>query len=248
MFQKRRLRVFAGPNGSGKTSLFERVKRQYRTGFWINADCIEKEISEKGFINIEEFNLHLKQSDFELFCRLNDAVSLITKLEKLGQQINICIKNNIIVHQSKKIYSYEAALIASFIREKLRESDQTFSFETVMSHVSKLEEMKTAKERGYRIYLYFVCLDTPEMSMSRVQNRTEKGGHLVDTEKITDRYYRTLDNLIPAITLTNRTYLFDNSDSMKLIAEVHEGNLSIRDDELSLPDWFIHYVVNKIST
>ena len=60
----------------------------------------------------------------------------------------------------------------------------SFSFETVMSHPSKIKELKKAKEKGYRIYLYFVCTDDAEINVNRVANRIEKGGHPVDVYKI----------------------------------------------------------------
>ncbi|MDR3109230.1 MAG: hypothetical protein LBU65_06025 [Planctomycetaceae bacterium] len=164
---------------------------------------------------MEEFGLTLKQNDFDMFCDSDSAKSLILKTEKLGRGINVFVNENIIVHKTRKAYSYEAALIASFIREKRSETNQCFSFETVMSHRSKLDEIKITKERGYRTYPYFVCLENPDINISRVQDRVAKGGHGVDSEKITSRYYRTLDNLIPAVKLSSRAYLFDNSVDAK---------------------------------
>lgn len=116
-----------------------------------------------------------------------------------------------------------------------------------MSHVSKLDEIKAAAKNGYKTYLYFVCLDDPELNISRVNNRVEKGGHMVPKDKIIGRYHRTLENLLPAISLTDKAYLFDNSgNAMVLIAEVNNGEIVVLVDQNKLPNWFIQYVVNEL--
>lgn len=116
-----------------------------------------------------------------------------------------------------------------------------------MSHISKLDEIRNAKELGYKTYLYFVCLDDSQLNISRVQNRVKKGGHSVPQNKIIERYLRTLDNLLPAVLLVEKAYLFDNSsEKMLLVAEVLQGELTILVEEEKLPNWFIEYIVNKM--
>ena len=67
MSTTKRLRVFGGPNGSGKSTLFSSIADQFNVGHFINSDEIEKEISSKGFINIEQFGLYLTQKDLDVF-------------------------------------------------------------------------------------------------------------------------------------------------------------------------------------
>jgi len=115
-----------------------------------------------------------------------------------------------------------------------------------MSHESKLQEISEAKNRGYKTYLYFVCLDDVEVNISRVDNRVNQGGHSVDDGKIKARYIRTLDNLLHAINLADESYLFDNSNEMLLFAEVKNGEINILVDEEFIPNWFFEYVVNRM--
>jgi predicted ABC-type ATPase len=113
-----------------------------------------------------------------------------------------------------------------------------------MSHESKIHEIKNAKDIGYKTYLYFICIDDPEINISRVQNRVEKGGHPVENKKIEERYYRTLQNLIHAIELCDKSYLFDNSgEKLTLIAKISESKLELIVDPEKLPNWFIEYVL-----
>lgn len=88
-----------------------------------------------------------------------DAKSLIQKSSESNHPIHFEIKENIIVDKAKDIHSYEGALISSLLREKLLEQGNDYSFETVMSHISKINDIQTAKQKGYKTYLYFICID-----------------------------------------------------------------------------------------
>lgn len=83
-----------------------------------------------------------------------------------------------------------AQIIADFLRKKLLSSRKKFSFETVFSHRGKLEIMKQAKAEGYKVYLYFVSTENPEINKERVQLRVRNNGHDVPPDKIVSRYYR----------------------------------------------------------
>lgn len=241
---KARLRIFAGPNGSGKSTLFESFSKKYNAGVFLNADLIENELSTKGFIDINEFNLNLTQRDLDDFLETERAVSLIKKSVDDNHKIDISLKENIIVDVEKETHSYEGALISSFLRHYLQEKNIDFCFETVMSHPSKIQEIKEAKQKGYKTYLYFICIDDPEVNVSRVENRVEKGGHNVDPEKISSRYYNTLKNLIQMIEIIDKCYLFDNSsEEFKLIAKISQNQLSLEVEPSELPNWFVNYVL-----
>ena len=239
-----RLRIFAGPNGSGKSTLFDSFSKKYNTGVFLNADLLENELATKGFIDLNEFNLNLTLLDLDEFLKTERAVSLIKKSVDDNHKIDIHLKENIIVDAEKETHSYEGALISSFLRHYLQELNIDFCFETVMSHPSKIEEIIEAKQKGYKTYLYFICIDDPEVNVSRVENRVEKGGHNVDHRKISSRYYNTLNNLIKMIEIIDKCYLFDNSsEEFNLIAKISDGKLSLEVEPNELPNWFLDYVI-----
>lgn len=246
MPQSKRLRIFAGPNGSGKSTLFDTLKSKYNTGRFINADIIETEIRQNKFVNIDDYNLKLNQSNLDAFLNQESTISLINKAKYKEFEINLKIIDNLIISKSEKTNSYEAALITSFFRNALINSNQTFSCETVMTHFSKLEEINYAKSKDFKTYLYFICLEDANLNISRVKNRVLKGGHDVDENLVTERYNKTLSNLFPAINIVDKFYIFDNSKVMKLIAEGNRTSLTLQIDEKDLPNWFIEYVLNKI--
>lgn len=191
------------------------------------------------------YGLKLTQDDLIDFYQSPNAKTLLEKSQVTGHTIDIEIKENIIVDKSRDAHSYEAALITSFIRENLLKKGISYTFETVMSHPSKLDEIVEAQKYGYKIYLYFICLEEATLNISRVNDRIRKGGHKVDPEKIKTRYLNTLQNLYPALKLVDRAYLFDNSDEMLMIAEIDNGELTLNVDQELFPNWFIEHVVNK---
>lgn len=242
MPSNKKIRIFAGPNGSGKSTLFHEFSKNYNTGFFINADILEKKLAESGLIDLKEIGLDATQDDLDAFMTLDSSITLFNKAAEEGHVIDVFVKENFIVDASKETHSYEGAFIASFIRHLLITQNKSFSFETVMSHTSKIDEIKQVVSLGYNAYLYFVCIDSPEVNVSRVNNRVEKGGHEVAEDKIIDRYYRTLENLHLALPHCYRAYLFDNSGKEQLlIAEVYKGSMELKTDKL--PNWFIKFVL-----
>ena len=245
MPSQNRVRIYAGPNGSGKSSLYKAISKEYISGIFVNADKIEKQLKTIGFIDLTEFNLKIGVSQFKKFKNLPQSLSLIKKAIREGFSIDVIVKDNFILKESKSTNSYEAAFVASFIRHSLLEVKRDFTYETVMSDRYKLDEIIEANKLGYKTYLYFICTDDFEKNIERVKNRVLKNGHDVNEEKIKKRYFKTLDNLSDAIKLVHRAYIFDNSgDKYELLAEIYQG-IAFKFHTESIPQWFEKYVFNK---
>lgn len=104
-----------------------------------------------------------------------------------------------------------AQLKADRMREECLTRRYSFSFETVMSHISKVEFMRRAKAAGYRVTCYFVATGDPDINRLRVQTRVSLGGHDVPKDRILARYHRSIANLPKALTVCDKTVVFDNS-------------------------------------
>jgi hypothetical protein len=61
------------------------------------------------------------------------------------------------------------------------------------------------------VYLYFIGTDDPQTNIERVALRVAQGGHDVPTQKIRDRWLRTMTLLQQAIRSSDQSYVFDNS-------------------------------------
>jgi len=156
----------------------------------------------------------------------NEGKSWLDKAESEKLSINISLsENNLLISNSQFTGKYDAAIAADFVRYQLLMQNSTFTFETVLSHPSKLN-LQQAKELGYRNYLYFVCTVDPTININRVTQRVALKGHNVPEEKIVNRYYGSLALLPSLIPQTPRTFLFDNSaenSEISLIAEIENG-------------------------
>jgi predicted ABC-type ATPase len=241
-----RLRIIAGPNGSGKTTLTKDLRENYQLNFgqYLNADDIENLLRVNQKISFRRFGTTLRIAEFTQF--YNDHTL------KGRAAAKFAIRYNTLYLTSKlPANTYFPTLLADFIRQKLLEEKQTFSFETVMSGSDKLALLETAKQHGYRVYLYFICIEKdehgkPSVNLDRIKDRVKKKGHNVDEAKVVDRYYKTLENLLPAIKYTDRAYLFDNSGTgYKLVAEITDG-YEIDFDPDFIPQWFEEFVLNKL--
>lgn len=245
MPQKSKLRIFAGPNGSGKTTLFDSIKSSYfSTRIFINADLLEEDFKRKNFINLSDFEINITNTDFESFCFQS---GLFVKAGFNAASWNLVVKENVIVRSTLEpvIYnSYHFAIIADFIRYSLIKSKKSFSFETVFSHPSKLDLIDFAHQNNYKVYLYFIGTETPKMNVERVKDRVLKGGHLVNQDKIENRYFLTMDLLIEMIKKVYQTYLWDNSETQDYVGEICDGTLDL---QLSnIPNWIDKYILDKI--
>jgi predicted ABC-type ATPase len=241
----KRLRILAGPNGSGKSSVYKTLvqKKEFQWGVFVNADEIEKKLREEQYLNIqsygvEDFDWGKFQADYQSFVDLKGGKCGVDNLRYIDKKL--------FVLDAHLVDSYLASYVATYIRNGLlllNKKDFTFTIETVMSHESKLDFMRAARERGYRIYLYYISTSSPEINVGRVATRVLSGGHNVPEDKIKSRYERSLRNLHEAILLSDRAYIFDNSESShKWIAEYDGATGELRYKEDEIPQWVGQYV------
>ena len=229
-----RLRLFAGPNGSGKSALLEELRGKFNLGIYVNADEIEKLLGRQRFLHASDFQLHVAQADFAAFLAGGQTAVGAQTSEMLGLQV---VENIMVVRPGAVVNSYVAATVADFLRHQLLAAGVSFTFESVMSHRSKLDFLRLATSKGYRTYLYYIATETPAVNVARVSNRVSKGGHGVSTEKIVSRYAKSLALLVETMQAVNRAYLFDNSgSSIWWFAECGSKKLTIIGEEM--PEWF----------
>lgn len=165
--------VFAGPNGSGKTSLIDEVKKTGLAALggifpipthFINPDQVAKDLT----------------GDF--------------------------------ASQEERDRAAQTAAIK--MRLSAIENHQTFAFETVMSHTSRINELVSLKNQGYHVLLVFITTNDPEKNVLRVIDRYQSKtttGHFVAPVDVRKRYYRTLALLPKAVEIADAVFVYDNS-------------------------------------
>lgn len=239
---QKRMRVFAGPNGSGKTTIVKNLMSEVPFGIYVNADDIEKIMHQTKVLLFDSYNLKVQQEDLQTFFRNSTFAPVKRNEPNLWEKLTV--KDNLL-HATAEIDSYLAADLAEFIRQQLLHDGQSFTYETVMSHEGKIDFLKRAKSLGYRVYLYYVATEDPEINVSRVKLRVAQEGHNVKEEVIRSRYFKSLQQLKSAVKLSNRAYIFDNSGKVSLlIAEVTNGEDVTIIDTKVIPNWLVTYLVN----
>ena len=239
----RRMRVFAGPNGSGKTTMVKSLQAEIPFGVYVNADDIESLLKESKVLLFNAYQLVVTQSQLQLFFKESMFAPIKRNEPYLWTKLSVAEN---VLHINTKVDSYLAADLAEFIRQQLLANDISFTYETVMSHESKIDFLQQATEKGYRVYLYFIATEDPEINISRVNVRVAQQGHNVAPEVIKNRYYKSLQHLKAAVKRSNRAYIWDNSGTASLlIAEVNHGSDVKIIDTDNVPNWFVKYLANK---
>jgi predicted ABC-type ATPase len=114
-------------------------------------------------------------------------------------------------------------------REHL-EHQESFAVETTLSSVRNVEMMREAKARGFAVHLIYLCLDSAERNVARVQERVMHGGHDVPADDVRRRYDRSLRNLPEAIRIADEATLYDNGDAHpRKVLEARAGRVTWRD-------------------
>lgn len=142
--------------------------------------------------------------------------------------------------------SYKAASLVDKIREKFLYQGITFCFETVFSHVSKIDFVAKAKANSYEIILIYIHLDTLELNEARVYQRVTEGGHNVPVAKIHSRIPRTIKNIAKTLPLVNEARLLNNSsrdNPFQVVATVKQGGRKYAINPL--PEW-AEYILSDI--
>jgi len=245
----KRLRVFAGPNGSGKSTLYNYLTQinAFHLYYHINPDLIAKDLSVS--FNLDNWPIDFSNTELEHFLKISPFQSLVNfnlSDSLIYQEHRITLKD-----PSFSNNTYLAAAISNFLRLKMLQSNSSFSFESVFSHESKINELENAKKARFKIYLYFITTSDPLINLQRVKNRVENGGHDVPDSKIHDRYFKTMSNLYKAFKLADRAYFFDNSKeningSFDFFAEKEGKQLYLFEPD-SVPQWFGKFILKQLA-
>ena len=230
---KSRFRIFAGPNGSGKSSLFEYLRntKNIHTEIYISADRIEAELRQKKRFVFNAYRISSNQEDFFDYIKTH---GLWKNVQESDPGKNFLLKSGILKVKKGAINSYSASFIAGYLVDKLMKTGQSFCFETVMSHESKIELFQKAKKYGYRTYLYFIFTRNVELNIQRIKIRARTGGHDVPEDKVRERFGRSMSMLGPAIKVADIAFVIDNSyNEFTIVGSKKDGETVWGDGDLT---------------
>lgn len=108
---------------------------------------------------------------------------------------------------------------ALLLVEKYIDTETTFSMETTLSSKISLKQIAKAKNKGYKIVIYYLGLSDITINLKRISQRVERGGHDIPINTVIRRSGRTVKNLITIMEIVDEVYLVDNTSLHAYIFE-----------------------------
>ena len=125
----------------------------------------------------------------------------------------------------------EAAVLVAMMRYESIAKKEDFTFETVLSSEYKLNILRKAKEEGYFIKCVFVLTVDPQINIARIESRVAAGGHNVASDKVIERYYKSINNIKELLNICDIVHVYDNTKTPERIIRKHKEELSIYPNE-----------------
>ena len=116
-----------------------------------------------------------------------------------------------------------ARLMLREIEECTRRSE-SFAFETTLSGLGYLRQIRHWQDQGYRVSLYFLKLPDAETAIARVASRVRQGGHNIPAQIIRRRFTAGWENFQNHYRdLVDVWALYDNAGNAPLMLEWGEN-------------------------
>jgi len=140
----------------------------------------------------------------------------------------------------------ESGKIAISKMDKCLNDMVSFGQETTLSGHRTVATIKEAKEKGYKIRLFYIGLNTQDELLTRIKNRVSKGGHNIGEEDVKRRYNKRFEDLMKILPFCDEVSLFDNENGFIHVGEYRNGEL-IRIGEYK-PQWLEELTVYIFTT
>jgi predicted ABC-type ATPase len=111
---------------------------------------------------------------------------------------------------------------------------QSFALESTLSGKSFIPLLKDCRANGWRVFLYYFWLPTPEDSIARVARRVSQGGHYIPDDVIFRRFRTGLWNMRHLyLPLADTAAIYDNGGRQRVLIADRESSfpLVIHDQE-----------------
>ncbi len=108
--------------------------------------------------------------------------------------------------------SFQAGrVLLAEIKNKIS-NGESFAFESTLSGLTYAAILKTAKEKGYRVVIYFIFLNKISLNISRIKKRVSLGGHHIPTSIVRRRHLKCFHNFWAIYKeLSDEWTILDNS-------------------------------------
>ena len=136
---------------------------------------------------------------------------------------------------SAKLKPVDAGKIAIRKINELLAKNISFGQETTLSGIRVEKTVKEAKEKGYTVRMFYICLSSCDESVKRINNRVRKGGHDIQDGDVKRRYAKRFDDLARILPYCDEVLLFDNENGFVAVGEYKNGEIICKGD--NKPEW-----------
>ena len=105
------------------------------------------------------------------------------------------------------------------------EKGVSFTQETTLSGRRTEATAKEVVEKGYRVRLYYIGLDSAAESVLRIANRVKRGGHDIPTADVERRFSGRCEAVAKVLPYCDEAEFYDNDNGFQLVAEYRNGEL-----------------------
>ncbi len=161
---------------------------------------------------------------------------IISQTENLGKRVSI---DEIVKTEGPwqdPVIQVRAAKLAKKLIDRYIENGENFHFESTLTGRVVYRQLLEAREKGFKIILYFVGIDGSDKAIERVHRRVDRGGHGIDDRAVITRYNAMTENLRRIASLCDEIYFYDNTVRFRQIA-IHAGG-KILDEDPFIPLWY----------
>lgn len=105
------------------------------------------------------------------------------------------------------------------------EKGVSFTQETTLSGRRTEATAREVVEKGYRVRLYYIGLDSAAESVFRIANRVKRGGHNIPTQDVERRFAGRWEAVAKVLPYCDEAEFYDNDNGFVLVAEYRNGEL-----------------------
>ena len=144
---------------------------------------------------------------------------------------------------NSEIDQVKAAKIAIGLRNECMEKGNSFNEETTLTGKTILKLIDKAREKNYKLHLFYVGVGSPDISKERIKKRVADGGHHIPDEVVDKRYKESLKNFEKILKKFDNIVVYDNSVRFRTLLQIIDKKvIKIADD---LPEWMENTINNN---
>ncbi len=109
--------------------------------------------------------------------------------------------------------------------ENCLDQGRSFNQETTLcGHIARRTALR-AKQEGYRLTIYYLGLDNPDIALQRIRHRVQIGGHDIDSALVRRRFASSLEAFAELRWLCDDCYAIDNTTAFRQVANWVSGDI-----------------------